>query len=137
VGLAQGSGLTTIGKVYIASPFQLAVGPFGAASMFSSYSGGPIVWGGGKFGVQGTARVFYPAGSGQAVATFALTGGITINNIATAHSVFTASNVDTPCGGITVNAANLDLASSATCATTGFGGLAFNYGGASITNGGL
>lgn len=60
--------------------------------------------------------------------------GVQLNGASTGHSVFTAAHVDTDCGAIATTVANLDAASSATCASSGFGGTAFNPGGASVSN---
>jgi hypothetical protein len=97
----------------------------------------PILWGPGTLNLQAQVRYAYKAGAGAAVAEFLQTGGIKINGGTTANSNFTAANVNTFCGGITLTPAALDLAASATCATTGFGGTASVFGGASISNGGF
>lgn len=94
---------------------------------------GHQLWGSGTaLNVQGSSRLSY---TGTATAEFTLTGALQLNGGTTGHSVNTSANVDVICGGITVNVANLDAASGATCATSKFGGLAFNPGGASITSG--
>jgi hypothetical protein len=99
---------------------------FGSMSVTSAGS----VWGPGTLNIPFRGTFIYPAGA--AGATFKQ-GAFRMNGSNLAHSMFTAANVDTPCGDIPITAANLDLASSATCATTGFGGTAYNPGGASIT----
>lgn len=92
---------------------------------------GPV-WGPGTLVVQGSARLIYPAGIGAAAANFLLTGGFSENTSTTAcsHSGATPDVVDC---GITLTAAHLDAAQGA----AGFGGLAYNPGGSSISNGGL
>jgi hypothetical protein len=121
---SRGNSSSSVG-VYIDTGKTLVVnGSFLGAST--------IFWGPGTLNVAGNARFQY---SSTAVAN--LLCPLQLNGGTTAHSIFTLANVDTPCGGITLTAAALDAASSATCATTGFGGLAFNPGGASLTTGGL
>lgn len=93
---------------------------------------GGIWWGPGTIGVAGMSRFLYTVPA----ATNLIVGALQLNGLTTGNSVFTAANVVTPCGGITVNKSNLDTAASATCATTGFGGLAFEYGGAAFAGGG-
>lgn len=92
---------------------------------------GGIWWGPGTINVNSSGRFNYtsPAATNLIVTTLQLNGGTT------GHTVNTAANVDVPCGGITVNKANLDAANTAVCASTGFGGLAFNPGGASFIAG--
>jgi hypothetical protein len=103
-------------------------------SLTGSVSGvSTIWWGPGTLNVSGSGRLQYTANA----ATNLLVTTLQLNGVSTGHSINTAANVDTPCGGISLTAANLDTAVSATCATTGFGGLAFNPGGASITTGAL
>jgi hypothetical protein len=63
-----------------------------------------------------------------------LVTGVLLNGTATGHSVNTTANVDTYCGAIATTPAKLDAAATTVCATTGFGGNAFNPGGASVAN---
>ena len=121
-----GTGFDSGVNVYVETSKILAVDGLLAGT-------GGIWWGPGTINVRGTGRFVYssPASTNLLVGVLQLNGGTT------GHSLFTSSNVDTPCGGITVNKSNLDAAASATCATTGFGGLAFNPGGGSFTTGGL
>jgi hypothetical protein len=140
-----------IGDIILASSTYVGAGGSSAGSTFgsggspvyietaktlqvaSNFDGtGSIWWGPGTISVVGTGRFVYTTNA----VTNLLVGALTLNGLTTGHSLFTASNVDTPCGGITLNKTNLDAASSATCVSTGFGGLAFNPGGASfaVTN---
>jgi hypothetical protein len=100
------------------------------ASGISQVAG--IVWGPGTINVMGPGRLTYPTGAGNAVGNFLQTGGLKINGgvIGCSHSSAAPDVVDC---GITVNPTNLDAAQS----TTGFGGLAYLPGGASISNGSL
>lgn len=95
-------------------------------TVLSAFNGSAgIWWGPGTINVAGGGRFLYAS---TATANL-LVGALQLNGGTTGNSVFTSSNVDTVCGGITVNKANLDAAASATCASTGFGGLAYNLGG--------
>ena len=126
------------GVLYIDTSVQLNVNLTTNGNFFNNstaYNGGqPVIWGPGLLDVGGSGQYLFKTGAGQAVATFKQTQHLRLNQQTTAHSIFTALNVDTPCGGIDLTPANLDLAASATCATTGFGGLAFQPGGAAFSN---
>lgn len=121
----SGAGAFVAVGIYIETAKTLTI-----SSQFNGTN--TIFWGPGTLNVTGSGRLVYTS-----TATANLLTTLQLNGSTTAHSIFTTANVDTPCGGITINKANLDAAASATCATTGFGGLAFNPGGASMTTGGL
>lgn len=125
-GLMELDANTTVGLQYTANIYCTTAGSYNA--------GQPVIWGTGFLDVSGQSTLLFKNGASQAGTTFKNTGGLRLNSTTTGHSVNTASSVDTPCGGITVNTTNLDAATSATCASSGFGGLAFRYGGASISN---
>jgi hypothetical protein len=118
-GLSRRAGsATTIsggGPAYVETSKTLAV-----ETAFDGTGG--IWWGPGTINIIGTGRFSYTS----TAATNLLVGALQLNGGTTGNSLFTLANVDTICGGITVNKANLDTVASATCATTGFGGLAFN-----------
>lgn len=96
-------------------------------------SGGAIIYGsaGHNILLQGNARASQTAGT--FVATFTapalISPGISLNGASTGHSV-TSGTPDVFNGGIATTPANLDAAAGA----AGFGGNAFNPGGASVAN---
>jgi hypothetical protein len=99
----------------------------GASSVrYVNSSGAPIVWGPGSIDVIGTAEFYYPSGAGKATSIFLNSGGLKLDGAPTAMSMG-ANGITT---GIALTPANLD----AVAGPTGFGGVAFNLRGASITN---
>lgn len=88
------------------------------------------VWGPGSLEVDGCGTLLYPSGANQAVATLLIKGGFKLNGLTTAFSVTSAGTLH---GGITISAANLDAAAG----VAGFGGTAFLFSGAAISNGQL
>jgi hypothetical protein len=95
---------------------------------FATPSGMSVLWGSGFLDVAGSARVVYNSGAGQASAIF--TNGppaLFINGQTSASSYDAATH--TWAGPIALTPANLDAAFPA-----GFGGLAINVGGGSLTN---
>ena len=86
-----------------------------------------IIWGPGTLNVQGDARVVYTGG----VATFVNTGGITLNGLSTATAYDLSGDPGVIHPNRALTAANLDT----TVTNGGFGGLAVQLGGATITNG--
>jgi hypothetical protein len=98
-------------------------------NMRASAYAGNVVYGPGILNVAGPARLVYPSGAGAAVAAFPLTPRLRLNGGTTGNSLVSgAPNVTN--GGITLTAAALDAAAG----VAGFGGNAFNFGGASIVN---
>jgi hypothetical protein len=82
-------------------------------------------WGPGTLNVDGNSILFYPAGAGAAAATFTQTGW-ELNKGASAWASDSTSFYS-----VVLTSAALDAAAGA----AGFGGAAFNVGGASISNG--
>jgi hypothetical protein len=128
VGFPQGS-IVTWGNFYIEAGRTFLFGPAGVSAPLAGYAGGPIIWGPGTISVIGSSRLVYPPGAGKAVATFLNTGGIRLNNAVTAYSV-SGGAAAVWSGGIALNPATLDAAQG----IAGFGGLAINPGGASVSN---
>jgi hypothetical protein len=95
---------------------------FTPVSAFSSES---ILWGSGTLDSIGSARIAYDAG--DAVATFLNTGGLKLNGQTSANPFQPSSGTWEP--AIAITPAHLDAAFG----VAGFGGLAVNVGGASIS----
>lgn len=116
-----------IGAAYVASGATYYVA---ASTTFQRHKGpGNFLWGPGGLDVMNTARLSYPSGANQAAASLLLTGAIQINTGSVACSIGTGASAVVNCG-ISPTAAHLDAAVGA----SGFGGVAFVPGGASITN---
>lgn len=115
------------GTVYVETGRTVRVLGAGDLNQFTQY-GGPIVWGPGVWNVGSTVRNRYPAGAGLAVATFLNTGGLNLNGQGTAYSVSTGAAA--VWSSLALTPAALDAAQG----VAGFGGLAMNPGGATITN---
>lgn len=123
--------LTVFGQVFLQAGTFLVVDRSTASfpnAAFATPSGMSVLWGSGNLDVAGSARLIYNSGAGQATAIF-INGptGIFINGQTSASSYDAATHAWA--GPIALTAANLDAAFPA-----GFGGLAINVGGGSITN---
>jgi hypothetical protein len=126
-------GAGTNGSVYLDGPFNVI------SSRFQVASAGAVIYGSasGQINLIGSAHL-----QNSISATFVqrftapslVSPGITLNGASTGHSVNTTAHVDTYCGAIATTPAALDAAATTTCGTTGFGGNAFNPGGASVSN---
>jgi len=114
---------TSIARVYIEAGTTLHTA-IDAIALAESGSG-PFIWGPGHLDVA-FGQLEYPAT--QAVATFLLTGPMTINGESTACSYTVAAPSVINCG-ISITPAHLDAAAGA----AGFGGNAVLLGGGSIT----
>ena len=104
----------------------------------SAYNGGQaVVWGPGLLDCSGTAQCIFKSGAGQAGTTFKNTGGLRLNQQSVACNGTGANflsgagtvNANANCN-ITINTTNLDAAFG----STGFGGHAWQLGGASFLN---
>ena len=100
----------------------------GPVDLQRNKSGSNILWGAGTLNVTGGANFVYPSGANQAAASLKIST-LQINGGTTACSVGTGASAAWNCG-ITVTAAHLDAA----VGSAGFGGVAYNPGGGSITN---
>jgi hypothetical protein len=120
-------------NIYIESGKTLSYLNDGDVDNENAIYGGPFIWGPGVLDVGMTARFQYDAPASNVLLN---TGGIALNGIfTTAHSQFVAgSGLVTECGNVPLTVLNLDVAASATCSTTGFGGQAFIPKGASFTS---
>jgi hypothetical protein len=128
------AGGAQIGRMFLDSGIEIQTGTTILAAL--TY-GGPTLYGsaGHNVNIEGNGKMYLSSGTFTTALTApSLVTGLLLNGTATGHSIFTAANIDTPCGGIATSVAKLDAAASATCATTGFGGTAFNPGGASVSN---
>jgi hypothetical protein len=113
------------GAVYIETGFTLNIGGNCNLRVLAPN----IIWGPGILNVQGNARVVYTGG----VATFVNTGGITLNGLSTATAYDTSGDPTIIHSNRNLTAANLDI----TVTNGGFGGIAVQLGGATISNGNL
>jgi hypothetical protein len=114
-----------VGNVYIESGKNVILSGSGS---FASRFGAGVVYGPGALNIMGASRWVYPAGAGQAAATFKQTGGFQLNGQTSAWLMLTGSP---PVVGKTLNPAAID---------TDLGpvvGAYWNPGGASISNGKL
>jgi Collagen triple helix repeat (20 copies) len=100
------------------------IGSYTTAVIYGSAGSGINMIGFGKL-VNNTGNTFAATFTAPALIT-----GISINGITTADSTVSSAGVVTIHSGITTSPANLDAAAGA----AGFGGLAFQLGGASISN---
>ena len=114
-----------IGTAYIAGTLA-ANGCVGIRSGLA-YSGTFILWGTGTLDAQGSARIVYGSGAGAAATIFKNTGGLKLNGQTTCAAFKPSTGAWKT---LTLTPANLDTAYS----SGGFGGMATNPGGASISN---
>ena len=127
VALAAHSGVLDVlsceyGTIYIDAGVVVNL----AAGRHEPKTGFPSQWWGpGTLNADGDSLLYYPAGAGMAAATFTQ-GGWQINRGANAWSSDATSFYN-----LALTSAALDAAAGA----AGFGGCAFNQGGATITNG--
>lgn len=112
------SGITQFGQLYIAG--EIACENAGIAT--------GVLWGPGTLDVIGSGRLFYASAAGAAVATFLNAGGLKLNGKTVANAFDPATG--TWSASLALTPAQLDLAFGG----GGFGGLATNVGGASISN---
>lgn len=114
-------------NVQVNTSLQFASGAYGGHVIYGNATANMAVLNSSRMTMSGTFTAGWTAPA-------LITPGILLNGASLGHSVFTLANVDTMCGGIATTVAKLDAASSATCATTGFGGTAYNPGGASAVS---
>lgn len=124
---ANPAGNPAFGLFYVAGTLNCGV----SCSFVPGFSasGQSIAWGPGKINTTGPNRLVYGAAAGAAVATFKNAGGLSLNGLGNANAFNPATGAYSV-GTIAVTPANLDLAFGA----GGFGGLAVNVTGASISN---
>lgn len=118
-----GGWFTAIGFVYIEAGKTLAVQAEASIQNTGLGFGGAATWGPGITNAIGAGRFAYAP---NAVTAFLHTGGMQLNNVATAYSVGAGAAAAWN-GGIAITPANLDAAFG----VAGFGGRAVNPGGGS------